>query len=226
MTTPNLDAFRELIVNRRSVRAYKPDPLPQETLQAIFETAQSAPSNCNTQPWQVFLASGAARQRISAAMVAAVQAGEEPRMDFEYSLAFEGVYRDRQFGAGKELYRALNIGREDKAARQQAWLDNYRFFGAPHAAFIGMNRGFGLANAMDVGMYVQNLMLTINLAGAGCCPQATMAFYPDLVRREFGIDEQTMLLCGISFGYADETAAVNTVRTDRASIEHVVTMKN
>ena len=226
MTTEAMTQFKQLIVNRRSARAFKSDSIDETTLREIFETAQSAPSNCNTQPWQVYLASGESRDRLSDAMLAAVTAGEEPRTDFPYTLAFDGVYRDRQFGSGKELYRALNIERDDKEARQKAWLDNYRFFGAPHAAFIGMRRDFGLANAMDVGMYVQNLMLAINLAGAACCPQATMAFYPDLVRQEFGLSEDTIFLCGISIGYPLQDSPANTVRTDRASIDEIVTMKN
>ena len=214
-------AFARIVRQRRSVRAFTPDPVPRDTLEAIFSLAGQAPSNCNTQPWQVVVASGEACERLRQALPAALAAGEYS-MDFEYSGRYEGVYRERQYGAAASLYQAMGIERGDKAARNEAFARNFEFFGAPHAAFLFLHQSFAEREAADLGMFAQTLLLAMTAHGVACCPQTALSFNADLVRRELGVEADWRLLFGISFGYEDESAAANRCRVGRAALAEVV----
>jgi nitroreductase len=140
-------------------------------------------------------------------------------MDFPYDGKYQGVYQERQRGAAAALYHAMGIAREDKQKRNDAFMRNFIFFDAPHVAFLFMSQEHTLREAMDVGMYAQSLMLSLTAHGIGSCPQTALGFHADVVREVLGIDPQFKLLFGISFGYADENAAVNRCRTERADIK-------
>ena len=215
---PVIDTIR----TRRSVRRFLPREIPPEILHAIFSLAQCAPSNCNTQPWLVHVVSGAAcnglRQRLSQA--ALDPAAHAP--DFPYDGCYEGAFRARQHDAAAQLHGAMGIARDDKAGRMQSFLQNFVFFGAPHAAFVFMPTPFGLREAADCGMYAQTLMLAMAAHGVASCPQTSLSFHPDVVRDALGVDANQRLLFGISFGYEDPNASANACRVDRAALEQSV----
>lgn len=220
------DAFRvfaDVAARRRSVRAFRPDAVPREILNRVFEVAQTAPSNCNTQPWQVHVVSGHSCEILRERIGEAARTGKVPTWDFPYGFNYQGVYRDRQYAAARVLYEALGISREDKAGRSVAFNRNYEFFGAPHVAFLFLPAPFGLREAADLGMYAQSLMLSLTAAGIGSCPQTALSFYPDIVREYLAIPDEQKLLFGISFGYADENHASVAARTDRAALADIVT---
>ena len=112
----------------------------------------------------------------------------------------------------------MDVGRGDKEGRMRAVLRNFEFFDAPYIAFIGMNPAFGTTVALDVGMWAQNLMLTLVAFGLHSCPMGTMRNFPDLVREAFDIEDDTRILFGISFGYEDGSVAANETRTTRDPI--------
>lgn len=211
---------------RRSVRGYKPDPVPEAVLQQVFELAQLAPSNCNIQPWQVFVASGATRDELKKRMVERAMSGAPVNPDFEHLPSFDGVYRKRQVDCAVELYNNMGIGRDDKMGRMRATLRNFELFDAPHVCFIGMDKSFGVTVALDVGMYIQSLMLVMTAHGIGSCAQGSMRYYPDDVREVFGVGENTAILLGISFGYEDEAVAANKTRVGRAPLGENVVFKS
>lgn len=211
------DAFARVVTARRSVRAFLPDAAPQALLDKVFTLANHAPSNCNTQPWVTHIASGASLERLREALPAALMAGQFS-MDFPYEGKYPGVYKERQNDAATQLYAAMGITREDKAKRSEAFLRNFTFFDAPHAAFLFMEDGFGLREATDVGMYAQSLMLSLTAHGLASCPQTALGFHADIVRDILGVEAHYKLLFGISFGFEDATAAANQCRTPRADI--------
>lgn len=215
----------DLIKQRKSVRGFLPDLIPEETLTSIFTTAQCSPSNCNTQPWKVCVTSGPACDRIRNKFFEAFSQGQMS-MDFPYDGTYEGVYKERQHGAAAALYTATGITRGDKEKRHEQFMENFRFFGAPHAAFIFIPENFGIREAADIGMYSQNLMLSIAAHGAGSCPQTALSFCADLVREELDIESSYKLLYGISFGYEDMTNTANQCRTHRADLSESVTFYN
>ena len=216
------DALR----SRRSVRGFLDKPVPEETLKAIFELAQLAPSNCNIQPWKVFVASGEVRDELRRRMVEKVTAGVPMEPDFEPNAGkFSGVYRQRQVDCAVELYNNMGIARDDKPGRMRAQLRNFELFDAPHVVFIGMEREFGPTVALDVGMYIQSLMLAMTAHGVGSCAQGSMRYFPNDVREVFGEPASTAILVGISFGYEDPDVAANRTRVGRAPLADSVAFK-
>ena len=218
LAIPDTAATYSTIVNqRKSVRAFQSQPVPQALLEQVFSAALRAPSNCNTQPWQTHVASGPRLESLRTALPEAFMRGEFS-MDFPYDGKYDGVYKERQYAAAEALYSAMGIQREEKDKRNVAFMRNFTFFDAPHVAFLFLPEPFGLREACDLGMYAQTLMLSMVAHGLGCCPQTALSFLADPVRKELGVAASNKLLFGISFGYEDTDAAANRCHTDRGAL--------
>ena len=232
MEAQNLDiidpdmSLLEAISRRRSVRGYLDKEIPQETLDRIFEIAQLSPSNCNVQPWKVYVASGDLKDRLKQQMVDSMMNEVPPNPDYEYRGDFKDEYRERQVECAMALYNNMGIEREDREGRKRAVMRNFEFFDAPYIAFIGMSPDFGATVAIDVGMWAQTLMLTMVAFGLHSCPMGTMRSYPDLVREAFEVEDGTRILFGLSFGYEDPEVPANETRTTRAPISSSVYFRN
>ena len=211
---------------RRSVRGFLDKEVPQETMERIFEIAQQTPSNCNVQPWKIYVASGELKDRLSKQMVESVVGGVTPNPDYPHDSKFEDEYRIRQVDCAVALYSKMGIGRGDREGRKRAVLRNFEFFDAPHVAYIGMNPAFGTTVALDVGMYAQTLMLTMVAFGLHSCPMGTMRSYPDMVREAFAVQDDTKILFGISFGYEDTSVPANETRTTRGDVSDNVVFRS
>ncbi|RLL65735.1 nitroreductase [Streptomyces sp. Z26] len=216
------DHAEELIRGRRATRAFRPDPVPEETMRAIFSLAGAAPSNSNAQPWQVEVVSGAARERLAAALRSA-HAADAVTADYTYSdEMYARAHQTRRAAFGAEVYGALDIAPDDHEAQRAYHARSLRFYDAPHVAFLFVGGDARTRLAADVGAYMQTLLLAMTAYGVASCPQGLLSFYADTVRAELGVTEGRLLV-GISFGYPDETAPVNHVRTGRATFEEVTT---
>jgi nitroreductase len=213
--------FAELIRARRSIRAFSPRRIEQQLLDDIFSVAGFAPSNCNTQPWLVHVLSGASRDAMSEALLQTIGEGEHS-LDFPYEGKYPAVYRQRQVEVGKMLYQALGVEREDSEGKRQAFLRNLAFFDAPHVVFLFMPDWGGIREAVDVGMYAQNLLLTMQSYGIASCPQTILGYNANVVREQLNIEESQKLLFGISFGYEDKTCPENQICPTRATISETV----
>ncbi|MCC6878022.1 MAG: nitroreductase [Sandaracinaceae bacterium] len=206
---------------RYSVRGFKPDPIPQETLRELFEDAQRTPSWCNIQPWRVWVTSGDATRRLTAAMLDAATKGL-PQPEFPWPAIYPEPYDALRRACGKALYEAMGIARDDKAGRLEAWRRNYAAFDAPHAVIVGMDRRFDLYAAIDIGCWLQSILLGATARGIATCPQAALATYPAAVRSQLAIPDELGLLFGIALGYEDPSVPANACRTDRSPLEHNV----
>ena len=213
--------FDHLTRSRRSVRGFLAQSLDPVLLEKIFTTAAYAPSNCNTQPWQVHVVSGEVRDHLSDKFMRTIAAGEFS-LDYPYDAKYEGIYRKRQLDVAILLYQALGVTREDKAGKRSAFLRNLTFFDAPHVAFIFMPDWCAIREAVDVGMYAQNLMLAMQSRGVASCPQTILGYDADSVRRDLGIEADMKLLFGISFGYKDKSLPENQILPDRAELQESV----
>ena len=214
--------FTQIVAKRRSLRAFLAKAVEPELLQAVFSSALHAPSNCNTQPWIVHVASGETIAALKQVMPGEFMAGKFT-MDFPYDGSYEGVYKERQYGSAQALYDSVGITRQEKARRQEEFMRNFTFFDAPHVAFLFLPEPFGLREAADLGMFAQTLMLSFTAHGLGSCPQTALGFQADLVREHLGVEPSNKLVFGISFGYPDPDAPVNSCATDRADLADVVT---
>lgn len=208
----------QILEQRYSCRSFKPEGVDSELLQKIFSTAQQSPSNCNVQPWQVLVVSGKKKDELKNKLIQTVMQQQKPNPDFNWNVAYTGEHRDRQFGSANALYTAMDIGREEKQKRQMAMLRNWAFFDAPHVAFFTLDKYLDIMGAVDIGIYAQTLSLLLQEQGISSCMQGALGQFPDPVRDMFDLPEERGILFGMSFGYANEDAKVNTTRTDRAEL--------
>jgi nitroreductase len=219
-TESRFATFDAIVRDRHSIRGFKPEPVPQATLEKILATAQCAPSNCNTQPWLTYVVSGARRDRLAKALHEAAL-GNRMSMDFPYDGRYDGVYKERQYQAATILYDAQGIKREEKERRATSFMRNYDFFGAPHAIFLCVHDWCGIREAGDVGMYAQTLMLALTAHGLGSCPQTALGMFADVVREHLELPADQKVLFGLSFGYPDDNPA-NNARIPRADLDQNV----
>lgn len=210
-----LDSMR----GRKSTRAYLDKPVARATIESILDAARWAPSGVNCQPWQVAVVEGATKARVSEAMLAARRARQPENPDYAYYPSeWREPYQARRKATGIALYRALNIGKDDALARLKAWNNNYHFFGAPVGLLFFVDRALAQGAWVDMGMFIQNVMLAARGHGLDTCPQASLAEYPDIVRDILGVAATRALVCGMALGYADADAAVNSYRTAREPV--------
>ena len=219
-------AFEDVLRGRSSVRGFLPTPLSAEKLRQIFELAQRSPSNCNTQPWRVCVVSGRVCQSLRDRLYELASSDQEPNPDFKIQHAYDGVFRQRQVDCATALYDSMGVQRGDKSQRKAAMLRNFEFFQAPHAAFISMPKRFGVFNALDVGMYLQTLLLCMKSYGVASCAQGALALYPDAVREVTGIADDQGILVGVAFGYEDPDHVTSNTVTSRADLGDIVTFLN
>jgi nitroreductase len=215
--------LEELLNERYSVRAFLPTPVPRERIEHVLKVAQRTASWCNSQPWQVVIASGEAKERFRRLIYAEAACGAADNSDFPTPREYVGVYLERRRESGFQLYNTLGIPRGDKAGYARQALENYNFFGAPHVAIIHTHEALGVYGAVDCGAYVGNFILAAQALGLGTVPQAALARHSLLIRRHFNLGDDRRVVCGISFGYADHAHRVNSYRTSRAALGDVVT---
>lgn len=213
--------LRTLLGERYSCRGYLPQPVPLETIESILQLAQRTASWCNSQSWQVHVATAPATERLRAALLRHVENAAAPCPDLDWP-KYEGVYLQRRRECGLQLYAATGVARGDTQAADRQRLENFRFFGAPHVALVTTDAALGTYGAIDCGAYVGNFMLAARAHGVASIAQAALAAYPDFWRAQLNLPTTRKLICGLSFGYADKAHPANSFRTERASIEEVV----
>ena len=212
----------EILLSRSSCRGFKKDIVSNELLKQIFGAAQLSSSNCNVQPWKVYVVSGAKKDLLKKELVQCVMHQQKPKPDFDWNIAYQGVHRERQFGSANVLYSAMDIPREDKIKRQIALLRNWSFFDAPHVAIFTMDKYLGMTGAVDLGIYAQTLSLLLEERGISSCMQGALGQFPDPIHQMFNIPIESGVLFGMSFGYADDMVKANEARTDRCKLEDAV----
>jgi len=211
-------SIEQILQNRSSCRSYTKQEVDSDLLQQVFSAAQQSPSNCNVQPWQVLVVSGKKKDELKNKLIQNVMQQQKPNPDFNWNVAYTGEHRDRQFGAANALYTAMDIGREEKQKRQMAMLRNWAFFDAPHVAIFTLDKYLDIMGAVDMGIYAQTLSLLLQEQGISSCMQGALGQFPGPIREMFELPEERGILFGMSFGYADEQAAANQARTDRAEL--------
>jgi len=210
--------FDDVVLRRHSSRMFLPDkPVPQELLHEALTLAMRAPSNSNVQPWRMFLASGARRERLGAALAKQVRATPPPNLGLPESHS----HLRRELGA--LLYGAMGVSRDDSAGRWNAQLRNWDFFHAPVAGIVCMHHDLGLPDAIGVGMFLQTLLLALTERGLDSCVQVSTALYPDVVRQHLDIPTDLTVLCGICIGYADPAFPANNINTPRNPMTENIT---
>ena len=211
----------ETITARHSVRQFLDKNVKQKDIVAILDAARHSPSGSNTQPWQVAVVTGDTKQRVTEAMVDAFEEGESPNPVYQYYPdPMPSPYYDRVKACGIALYQSLNISRDDKAGRRAQWAANYRSFDAPVMLIFWMEGVMQTGSYMDMGMFMQSTMLAALDFGLATCPQAALAQYPDILKKQLGLPSDAIILSGMALGYEDTEADVNQVRTAREELNN------
>jgi nitroreductase len=216
----------EAVASRRSVRGFLDKPVDPALIRTIIEKAARAPSGGNLQPWHIDVVGGEALAELKQIMLGKMMSGatETPEYDI-YPKELPEPYSQYRFEVGEELYRALGIPREDKAARRMWFARNFQFFGAPVALFCTVRRTMGPPQWSDLGMYLQTVMLLLREAGLDSCPQECWAVYPETIRSFLGTPPERMLFTGMAIGWKDEADPANAARPARAPLEAFATFR-
>ena len=210
------------ITSRHSMRAFLPAPVPRGTVEEILRVAARAPSGTNTQPWQVYVLTGAAKQRLSGRISAIYEnpaelAKHEREYDY-YPKEWTSPYLDRRRKVGWDLYGLLGIAKTDKAGMHRQHGRNYHFFDAPVGLIFSIDRVLQQGSWMDYGMFLQNIMVAARARGLHTCPQAAFTQFHRLIAEELAFKPGQMLVCGMALGYADPAAVENSLVTERAAV--------
>lgn len=208
----------EAVAQRRTIRAFLPDPVSRQTLARVFERAQRAPSWCNIQPWRVWLASGEVLAAIKSDLVAAA-GSRMPSPDVAFPAEYPEPYLTHRRACAKALYDVMGVKRDDGPARHAAWMRNFVAFDAPHVAVVAIDKRFALWAALDVGCWLETVMLLAEEEGLATCAQASLSLYPDVLRARLGVGEDVDVLFGLGIGRADPEAAANRCVTARDPLE-------
>lgn len=210
------------ITSRRSIRAYLPTPVAREDIEAILEVASRAPSGTNTQPWKVHVLTGAAKDRLSAAVM---QAHNDPAVSRQhaeeyayYPREWVAPYIDRRRKVGWDLYALLGLTRENKDGMHAQHGRNYAFFDAPVGMIFTIDRIMEQGSWLDYGMFLQNIMVAARGRGLDTCPQAAFTQYHKIIAEELKLPANEMVVCGMSLGFADMSKVENTLVTERVPV--------
>lgn len=206
----------EAVHARKTIRAFRPDPVDDAVIRQLLETAARAPSGGNVQPWRIYVVNGTSMTRFREQVAAGKPGPPEYPV---YPPNLWEPHRTARFELGEAMYAKLGIPREDKAARLAHLARNSDFFGAPAAVFCFVDRRMGAAQWSDLGMFLQTLMLVATEAGLDTCPQEAWAPWHQLVQEFVGAPETEMLFCGVALGHADWDAPVNSLESPRLPLD-------
>ena len=226
-----VNAVDDAINSRQSMREFLPKPVPREVISHLLEVAIRAPSGTNTQPWKTYVLQGASRATLVAKVCAAHDAlRANPALAAEYREEYDyypekwvSPYIDRRRENGWGLYGLLGITKGEKDKMHAQHQRNYEFFDAPVGLMFTVDRVLGRGSLVDYGMFLQNIMVAARGHGLHTCPQAAWNGFASIILPHIGAGEGEMLVCGMSLGYADETALVNTFRTPRVPASEFTT---
>ena len=214
--------IHQALQQRRSVRAFLPQAVSGATVRELLEAASQAPSGGNMQPWRVTAVGG---QALGALCARAKETEAVQRPGLSYPAGLWEPYRSRRFENGEDLYRALNIAREDKAARLAQLAKNGQMFGAPVGIFVAVEERMGYAQWVDLGIYLQSFMLLAAEKGLATCAQGFWRMYNDMLIEQLGMPEGYQIAFGIALGYEDASAPINQWRSGRAASNEWLSLK-
>ncbi len=206
----------EALQQRKSVRAFLDKEIEEDKINAILAAARHAPSGANTQPWQVAVVTGETKQKLQTQIESTFREGDKGKADYTYyPEKWIEPYRSRRLACGVQMYSTLKIARKDKKQQLDQWAANYRAFDAPVMLLFFMDRHMQTGSFIDYGMFLQSIMLVAVEQGLATCPQASLADYAEIIKTALEYPQDDILLCGMSLGYEDKEALVNSYRTPR-----------
>lgn len=207
----------DAVLSRSSVRSFVDNPVPDELLETLLNKSSRAASGGNLQPWKIFIINNTSMNDFLEFQKNWTEP-EVPAYDI-YPPKLKEPYRTSRYELGEQMYELLGIGRDDKDARLAQVMQNFRFFGAPCAFFCFVDRQMGPPQWSDLGMFLQTFMLLAKEAGLDTCAQEAWSMKHDSVSKFVKAEDSDILFCGMAIGYRDESAAVNTLKSERRPLK-------
>jgi len=201
---------------RRSIRAFRPDPVDDDTIARLLTVASRSPSGGNVQPWRIYVVNGGSMTRFREFL--RDRPPGAPAYDI-YPAGLTEPYRSSRFKVGEDMYATIGITRDDKPARFAQFAKNLDFFGAPAALFCFIDRQMGPPQWSDLGMFLQTFMLLAQEAGLDTCPQEAWAVHEAAVSEFVRAPEEQRIFCGMAIGHADRDQPINSLVSDREPLE-------
>jgi nitroreductase len=203
----------EGIKTRKSIRAFKPKPVAKGVLKKILQASSNSPSYTNTQPWEVVVVRGEKKDELSRKLLEFAKAKAPTRPDLPMPKSLPAALEERSRKHGARRLSTLGVARDDEEGREKLRLMNFEFYGAPCAIFLFIDGSLGEWSIFDMGLFAQNLTLAAHSFGVESCLQASVTNYAPEIKEILGIEESKRLVIGISLGYPDEKAKLNTYRS-------------
>ncbi len=214
----------EALKARKSARAFKPDPVPLDLVKEILELAKYSPSGTNIQPWKVHVVAGDVRRRLEEEVLAHRDTDPTDKgAEFPRTSKRKEPYTTRMRTLGKEMYGLLGIPKGDAEANWRQWGRNYQFFDAPVGLIFTIDKDLDCMSFLDIGIFMQSVMLAAKARGLDTCAQGAWNNFWSVTRRVLNVPDDEYIVCGMSLGYADETAPVNTLIAERETVESFAT---
>jgi nitroreductase len=213
----------EAIRTRKSVRAFKPVPIKKEIVKGILQIATRAPSGTNTQPWEFFVLAGEVLEKVKQVNVEHLKSGTPPNPEISFAISNpDTVYQKRRVEITKQLFQLMEIPRGDTEKRMQ-WLERgFRFFDAPVAIIISVDRLLSEEGPlMDIGAVMQTICLTALNYGLGTCIEYQGVMYPEVLRKYAGIPESKRILAAIAVGFPDWDFPANKFESTRELVDNI-----
>ena len=219
--TPTAMSYDAVVTGRRSIRGYKPEPVPRVLIEEILALAMRSPSSMNTQPWNFTVVTGEVLDRIRAGNTERNLAGIPHSREFRIGGAFEGKHRERQVGVAKQLFAAMGITREDKEARQDWVLRGFRQFDAPVCVIITYDRELADSDdtAFDCGAVTTALVNAAWSRGLGAVINSQGIMQSPVVREHAGIADDQVIMKAVALGWPDDSFPANAVVSERKSVD-------
>jgi nitroreductase len=220
MSAAAAEAVEKAIASRRAVRAFLPDPVDPALVRRLIELAAQAPSGTNMQPWRLRVLGPKVRARLETALVAALDDPSPREEEYRYYPAtLREPYLSRRRKVGWDLYGLLGVAKGDHAGMRRQTEANLRFFGAPVALMLTVDRDLEIGSWLDLGGFIQTLLIAAQGHDLDSCPQAIFASFHGIVRRELAIPQSEVVVCGIALGKADPEAPANRLVPEREPVE-------
>ena len=195
----------DTIRSRKSIRGFKPDIVPREVLESIIKNALWAPSWGNTQPWEIAVLGPEVVKKLTEGFFNVILSGKPPNPDLVIPETWPAINKKRYVEVGRSLFNSMGIRREDKEARNIHYMNMFRFFGAPQAIIVYMDKALSPSyGPFDLGSLTNNICLLAHEVGVGTCILASSAHYPDVVREHLNISEDKIIVVSIAVGYPDK----------------------
>jgi nitroreductase len=217
--------YETIVAERRSIRGYKPDPVPKHVIDEIIEIAKRAPSSMNTQPWHFHVITGEPLELIRAGNTERMLAGAGVDREIKMGHGYEGPHRQRQVEIAIQLFEAMGIERNDTARRQDWVMRGFRQFDAPVSIVVTLDRALehDTIGHFDLGAATYGLVLAAWSKGLGSVINGQGIMQSSVVREHANIPDDEVIMTCVAMGYPDESFVANDVRSRRVPNEQVVT---